>query len=229
MGNLSASLVWVPLPCSFEKLCGIGDAQTKSQHVLTSLERVAVGLLGHPTLERHKRGGVQGVHARLGDPKVFVLAAELDRVWVVTGLLVANDAHLKTVFVDGGVFSTPAHTKTSVHLFEHAQHGAVHPRELGGEDDALACVPPQIDVAGGQGIGVHLVKRWSAKTEAAIHHAYWGKPGWLELMALSCLVNATEFMLSEGMDFEKAVNGCERSVSGHIDLRSACPKAAVAS
>lgn len=128
--------------------------------------------------------------AGLGDPKAFGLVAEFDRVWVVTGLLAANDVHLKTVFVDGGVFLTPAHTKTSVHLFEHAQHGTVHARELGGEHDALAGVPPQIDVAGGQGMGVHLVKRGSAKTEAAIHRAYWGKPGWPELMTLSCRVDA---------------------------------------
>jgi hypothetical protein len=46
------------------------------------------------------------------------------------------------------------HAERGVHFFQHAQHGAVHPRELGGEDDAFAGVPQQVNVAGGQCIGI---------------------------------------------------------------------------
>jgi hypothetical protein len=58
--------------------------------------------------------------------------------------------HLKAAFVDGGVLLALPYAKAGVYFFQHPQHGAVYPGELGGEDDAFAGVPQQIDVTRGQ-------------------------------------------------------------------------------
>ena len=48
----------------------------------------------------------------------FVRVAELDGVGVVICALAADDVHLETVFVDGGVLLALPHAKGGVHLFE---------------------------------------------------------------------------------------------------------------
>ena len=92
--------------------------------------------------------------AGLGHPEVFVGVAELDGVGVVVGALAADDVHLKAVFVHGGVLLALPDAERGVHFFQHAQHGAVYLGKLGRKDDAFSGVPQQVNVAGGECVGL---------------------------------------------------------------------------
>ena len=66
---------------------------------------------------------------------------------VISDLRAADNIHLESIFIDGGIFLRIPDSERRVHFLKHAQHGNVNLAQGGSECDAFSYIPQQINSA----------------------------------------------------------------------------------